>query len=168
MVLDALAAAAAGHELGLTMQEIKSGLESFKNVGGRMEKLRYNGALILNDCYNASPTSMEASLSVLAKAHGRKFALLGDMLELGERTEELHAGIGRLCAELKLDGLVTVGRLSSNIAEAARTNGLENVMTLSPEEAAKHFKATLREGDSLLVKASRGMALENVIRGIMD
>lgn len=168
MVLDALAAAAAGHELGLTMQEIKSGLESFKNVGGRMEKLRYNGALILNDCYNASPTSMEASLNVLAKAHGRKFALLGDMLELGERTEELHAGIGRLCAELKLDGLVTVGRLSSNIAEAARTNGLENVMTLTPEEAAKHFKATLREGDSLLVKASRGMALENVIRGIMD
>ena len=168
MVLDSLAAAAAGHELGLALPEIKQGLESFKNVGGRMEKLQYNGALILNDCYNASPTSMAASLRVLAKAPGRKLALLGDMLELGDRSAELHAGIGRLCAELRIDELLTVGTLSESIAIAAAENGLENVRRVSPEEAAELLKAELRPGDSILVKASRGMALEKIIRKIME
>ncbi|MCR5611690.1 MAG: UDP-N-acetylmuramoyl-tripeptide--D-alanyl-D-alanine ligase [Clostridiales bacterium] len=168
MVLNALAAAAAGHEMGLTISEIKRGLESFVQVEGRMTKIDFNGATIINDCYNASPTSMAASLTVLKEASGRKLALLGDMLELGERTEELHRGIGALCAELKLDVLVTVGELAGNIASEARKNGLENVCAVTKEEAAKVLKSELKPGDTLLVKASRGMALETVIKAITE
>lgn len=168
MVLDALAAAAAGYEMGLSLSEIKNGLYDFTPVEGRMTKLSYNGATIINDCYNASPTSMAASLTVLKEASGRKLALLGDMLELGERTEELHRGIGALCAELKLDVLVTVGELAGNIASEARKNGLENVCAVTKKEAAKILKSELKPGDTLLVKASRGMALETVIKEITD
>lgn len=167
MVLDSLAAAAAGHEMGLTLPEIKKGLESFVPVEGRMTRISYNGADIINDCYNASPTSMTASLKVLSGASGRKLALLGDMLELGERTEELHRGIGALCAELGLDGLLTVGRLAGFIASSARDNGLTNVREVSKEEAARLIKDELRAGDTLLVKASRGMALETVIQAVI-
>ncbi|MBO4383939.1 MAG: UDP-N-acetylmuramoyl-tripeptide--D-alanyl-D-alanine ligase [Clostridia bacterium] len=166
MVLNSLAAAAAGHEMGLELPEIKRGLESFVPVEGRMTKLSFNGASVINDCYNASPTSMAASLNVLAGASGRKLALLGDMLELGERTEELHRGIGRLCAELGLDMLLTVGGLAGHIASAAREYGLENVREVSKEEAARILKDELKPGDTLLVKASRGMALETVIKAV--
>ena len=168
MVLDSLAAAAAGHEMGLTLPEIKRGLESFVPVEGRMTKLEYHGALIINDCYNASPTSMAASLRVLAGAEGRKLALLGDMLELGERTAELHRGIGTLCAELGIDMLFTVGELAKNIASAAREAGLRAVFECSDALAAQLIRSQLREGDVLLVKASRGMALENVIKRITE
>lgn len=167
MVLDSLAAAAAGHEMGLTLPEIKRGLESFVPVEGRMTKLPYNGAVIINDCYNAGPTSMAASLGVLAEAEGRKLALLGDMLELGERTEELHKGIGRLCAKLGLDLLVTVGELAENICLAAKEAGLERAVHTTKANAAELLKKELCEGDVLLVKASRGMALETVIKEIM-
>ena len=167
MVLDSLAAAAAGNELGLTLPEIKAGLESFTQVEGRMTKLSFNGATVINDCYNASPTSMKASLRVLAGAEGRKLALLGDMLELGERTAELHEGVGRLCAELGTDVLVTVGELAENIARAARESGCSFVRSLSREEAAEFLRGELKEGDTLLVKASRGMKLERIIEEIM-
>lgn len=167
MVLDALAAAAAGHELGLTMDELKAGLESYRTISGRMERLSYNGAAVINDCYNASPTSMKASLDVLAKAKGRKIALLGDMFELGERAEELHAEVGRRAAELNIDMLVTVGALAERISGAAREAGLENAVHLEREEAAALLKKELHEGDTLLVKASRGMALEGVIKMII-
>lgn len=168
LVLDALAAAAVGHELGLTMQEIKHGLESYVTVGGRMEKIDCGGAVIINDCYNASPTSMAASLNVLSNASGRKLALLGDMLELGARSDELHEGVGRLCAQLGLDILVTVGPSAERISAAAKQAGLKNVMHLSRDEAAAVIAGKLSPGDTLLVKASRGMALENAIKAITE
>lgn len=168
MVLDSLAAAAAGHELGLTMQEIKQGIEAYRTVSGRMEKREYKGAVIINDCYNASPASMAASLKVLAQADGRRLALLGDMLELGEKTAELHEGVGRLAAELKLDLIVAVGELGAHIAEAAKSAGLERAYCMSREEAAGFIKSELRAGDALLVKASRGMKLEELIARITE
>lgn len=166
MVLDSLAAAAAGHELGLTMQEIKQGLESYRTISGRMEKKEYKGAVIMNDCYNASPTSMAASLKVLANAGGRKLALLGDMFELGERSDELHRGVGRVAAGLGLDMLFTVGSSARLISEAAREAGLENAVHLGREAAAETIRRELKAGDTLLVKASRGMALEKIIAEI--
>ena len=168
MVLDALAAAAAGHELGLTMEEIKRGLECYKTVEGRMQRLDWHGAVIINDCYNASPTSMAASLNVLSQAKGRRLALLGDMLELGAKSDELHAGIGRLAASLGLDALWTVGESGRLISDAASGAGLENAVNLSRDEAAESIRNTLREGDTLLVKASRGMALEKIIKAVME
>lgn len=168
MVLNSLAAAAAGHELGLTMQEIKRGIEAYRTVSGRMEKSEYKGAIIMNDCYNASPASMAASLRVLAQGSGRRLALLGDMLELGERTVELHEGVGRLAAELGVDMLVAVGSLGAHIAKAAKEAGLEKAFALSRDEAVELIKNELREGDTLLVKASRGMKLEQLIARITE
>lgn len=166
MVLDSLAAAAAGHVLGLSIDKIKKGIESYVTISGRMSRINYRGAVIIDDCYNASPTSMTASLNVLAKAEGRKIALLGDMLELGERSDELHENVGRAAAELKIDLLITVGSSAKRIAEAARAAGLENVYNVSNAEAADLIKRELREGDTLLVKASRGMALEKIIEAV--
>lgn len=168
MVLDSLAAAAAGHELGLTMDEIKRGVESYKTVEGRMQRIDYKGAVIINDCYNASPTSMAASLGVLAGAKGRRLALLGDMLELGERSDELHRGIGTLCAKLGIDGLFTVGGSGKLISDEARAAGLEKAYNLTPEEAAERIGELLAPGDTLLVKASRGMKLERIIKAITE
>lgn len=166
MVLDSLAAAAAGHVLGLSIDKIKKGIESYVTISGRMSRINYRGAVIIDDCYNASPTSMTASLNVLAKAEGRKIALLGDMLELGERSDELHENVGRAAAELKIDLLITVGSSAKRIAEAARAAGLENVYNVSNAEAVDLIKRELREGDTLLVKASRGMALEKIIEAV--
>ncbi len=168
MVLDSLAAAAAGYEMGLTACEIKRGLESFRPVDGRMTRIPFRGAVIINDCYNASPKSMEASLRVLASAKGRRIALLGDMLELGEKTAELHRGVGALCAELGLDMLLTVGELAENIAAAAAGAGMKSVRSVTKDEAASILGSELRSGDTLLVKASRGMALETVIRSVTE
>lgn len=150
------------------MQEIKRGIEAYRTVSGRMEKSEYKGAVIMNDCYNASPASMAASLRVLAQGSGRRLALLGDMLELGERTVELHEGVGRLAAELGVDMLVAVGSLGAHIAKAAKEAGLEKAFALSRDEAVELIKNELREGDTLLVKASRGMKLEQLIARITE
>ncbi|MBO4848034.1 MAG: UDP-N-acetylmuramoyl-tripeptide--D-alanyl-D-alanine ligase [Clostridia bacterium] len=168
MVLNSCAAAAAGHRMSLTLEEIKRGLEAYVPVDGRMSRIEYKGAVIINDCYNASPASMTASLGVLKKAEGRKLALLGDMLELGERSDELHEQVGRTAAETGLDMLVTVGANSRLMASAAASHGLENAHYCTREEAAKILKAELKPGDTLLVKASRGMALEKIISAIME
>lgn len=168
MVLDCLAASAAGYRLGLAPEEIKRGIESYVTVDGRMSVKEYRGAVILDDCYNAGPASMKASLGVLAKANGRKLALLGDMLELGERSEALHEEVGRAAAEAGVDILVTVGERSEAIARAASQNGLSAVYHLDREAAAGLLRSELRPGDTLLVKASRGMALEKVIKLITE
>lgn len=168
MVLDSLAAAAAGIRFGLTMEEIKRGLESYVPVDGRMSRIDYKDAQILNDCYNASPASMKASLRVLKKAEGRKLALLGDMFELGARSSELHEEVGRAAAEIGLDLLVTVGENAASIASAAREAGQRNVIHAEREEAASILRNELKPGDTLLVKASRGMALEKIIAKITE
>ena len=168
MVLNSLAAAAAGHELGLTLPEIKLGLEAYKTVDGRMSRIPYKGAVIINDCYNASPTSMKASIGVLAGAEGRKLALLGDMFELGARSDELHEEVGRIAAEKGLDLLVAVGSSAKHIADAARAAGLENALHMERAEAAEYLKNELKPGDTLLVKASRGMKLEEIIKLIVE
>ena len=133
-----------------------------------MQRIDFGGAVIINDCYNASPTSMAASLGVLAGAKGRRLALLGDMLELGERSDELHRGIGTLCAKLGIDGLFTVGGSGKLISDEARAAGLEKAYNLTPEEAAERIGELLAPGDTLLVKASRGMKLERIIKAITE
>ncbi len=168
MVMNSLAAAAAGKVLGLTLEEIKAGLESFVPVQGRMTRIEYRGAVIIDDCYNASPTSVKASLSVLGRAGGRRLALLGDMLELGEKTKALHREVGEFAASGCADILVAVGELGREIADAAKEKGLDSAFHMERSEAAEYLKNELKAGDTLLVKASRGMKLEEIIKLIMD
>ena len=117
MVLNALAATAVGRALGLTMQEIKAGIEALEPVGGRFHIINHGDIQIIDDCYNANPVSMKASLDVLRDAKGRKVAILGDMGELGENEEQMHAEVGEHAAKNKIDLLICTGKISSHMAD---------------------------------------------------
>lgn len=163
LVPNALAAIAVAMADGMALEEAAAALRH-ANVPGRLQaKKASNGALILDDSYNASPSSMIAALKVVGDTAGRRYALLGDMFELGAAETEGHASVGREAAAV-LDGLFTVGERGKIIAEAAERAGLAQVRHFeSKTQASKALKAGLGPGDVLLVKASHGMALETVV-----
>ena len=148
---------------GLSLQEVAAALAS-ADVPLRLRTLTGpRGSTILDDTYNASPTSMLAALDLLAELPGRRLALLGDMLELGSFEEEGHRLVGERAARTT-HVLYTLGERGRIIGEAAQAAGHPEVHFLpSKEKAAAAIRETLSEGDHLLVKASRVMALETVI-----
>ncbi|HEX2912619.1 MAG TPA: UDP-N-acetylmuramoyl-tripeptide--D-alanyl-D-alanine ligase [Chloroflexia bacterium] len=166
-IQNALAASAVGLLCGLSWQEIEAGLQ---NPSGQVRLLTLpgcNSSTILDDAYNASAVSTLAALDVLADTlvAGRRLALLGDMLELGSYSEEAHRLVGRRAAQV-VDYLVVTGELSELTASEANRNGLNEQSIIRAEtkvEAAEWLKQNLAAGDLLLVKASRGIALEEVI-----
>jgi UDP-N-acetylmuramoyl-tripeptide--D-alanyl-D-alanine ligase len=160
---NALAAAAVGLADGLSLQETAAALAA-ADVPLRLRTLSGpQGSTILDDAYNASPTSMLAALDLLAELPGRRLALLGDMLELGSFEEEGHRLVGERAARTT-NVLYTLGERGRIIAAAAQAAGHQQVRFLpSKEKAAAAIRETLSEGDHLLVKASRVMALETVI-----
>jgi UDP-N-acetylmuramoyl-tripeptide--D-alanyl-D-alanine ligase len=160
---NALAAAAVGLADGLSLQDVAAALAT-ADVPLRLRTLSGpQGSTILDDAYNASPTSMLAALDLLAELPGRRLALLGDMLELGSFEEEGHRLVGERAARTT-NVLYTLGERGRIIAEAAEAAGHQQVRFLpSKEKAAAAIRETLSEGDHLLVKASRVMALETVI-----
>lgn len=168
-VYDALAAYAAATRLGLEPARCAAALADYKTTGMRQNLVQKNGFTVIEDCYNASPDSMKASLAMFAafdaKA-GRKFALLGDMLELGQIEAEAHAAVGLQAAKSGLDGLVAYGPASEGMARAAQTAGLQAVWCETPEQALKALQKLLQPGDALLAKASRGMKLENILKAL--
>ena len=128
---------------------------------------------VINDCYNASPSSVEAGLKTLNQINteGRKIAVLGDMLEMGELSEEAHKMVGKTAARLNVDFIVTVGNDSVNIAEGAISAGFakENTRSFKTNSDACEFLDTLIcKGDAVLVKASRGMKLEEIVDHIIE
>ena len=165
---NALAASAVGTLLGLTPQEIKRGVERFAGTPMRMQKVSVGGLTILNDSYNANPTSMKNALELLSqmKNKGKKVAVLGDMLELGEETRVYHQEIGYLAAKSDLDILVTVGELGGEIAASAAGAELRVESFSRKEEVVDFLCAELSPGDILLVKASRAIGLEEVVQGV--
>ncbi|KPJ48277.1 MAG: hypothetical protein AMJ41_05265 [candidate division Zixibacteria bacterium DG_27] len=165
---NALAASAVGTLLGLTPQEIKRGVERFAGTPMRMQKVSVGGLTILNDSYNANPTSMKNALELLSqmKNKGKKVAVLGDMLELGEETRVYHQEIGYLAAKADLDILVTVGELGGEIAASAAGAELRVESFSRKEEVVDFLCAELSPGDILLVKASRAIGLEEVVQGV--
>ena len=172
LVDDGLCAAAAAFASGALgarpLEAIVKGLEEFTGVPGRVALVRApNGVLVIDDSYNANPHSVARALETLAelRGSGKSFAVLGDMFELGDGADALHAEVGRRAAAAGVTGLVAVGELSANTAAAARAAGLANVFeTRSVEDAAAHVRAQARSGDAVLVKASRGMKLERVVK----
>ena len=160
---NALAAATVGLADGLSLQKVAAALAT-ADVLLRLRVLSGpQGSTILDDTYNASPASMLAALDLLAELPGRHLALLGDMLELGTFEEEGHCLVGERAAQTT-DVLYTVGERGRIIGEAAQAAGHQDVRFLaSKEAAAAAIRETLSEGDHLLVKASRAMALETVI-----
>lgn len=170
MVSNALVACAVGKIFGLTTQEMKDGIAKLKPVGGRVNIIRHEEYTIIDDCYNANPVSMKASIDVLKCAEGRRVAVLGDMFELGADENMLHGEIGEYMADTQIEVLITVGNLSKNIYKEAFERGYSGDMihydTL--EECIKGISQNIMKDDIILVKASHGMHLEKIINTLTN
>jgi UDP-N-acetylmuramoyl-tripeptide--D-alanyl-D-alanine ligase len=167
-VQTALRAAAVGLVDGLSWQEIVGGLRSASNDLRLIAVRSKNGALLLDDTYNASPESMLAALNLLNDLVGHKIAVLGDMLELGQYERRGHEMVGIRAAEV-VDELVTVGKLGRLIAEAALSNGLDASKVIAfdqVEEAIKYLKPNLQAEDVVLVKGSNMVRMDRIVSAL--
>ena len=167
-VYNALSAVAVGNTLGLSIEEIQNGIQKFELTKSRMELINLqNDITIINDCYNANYDSMKASIEYLAKTTAkRKIAVLGDMLELGEFSEELHRKVGEEVKKNKIDVLITVGNLGKIISDSAQNNDIEIHQCDSNNEAVEVIKAIMKNNDIILVKASNGMKFKNIVEAL--
>jgi len=172
-VYNALAAFAAGERLGLEKSVIKRALENYHPSEFRMELVEIGGIRVINDSYNANPVSVKKALETLKgmRCQGRKIVLLGDMLELGEKSEHFHEEIGKLVPQADVDFLLTVGRLSEAVARSAKDSNMNSTRVLSfseKEDASAYLKKNLLDGDLLLVKGSRRMELDKVVEALKN
>jgi UDP-N-acetylmuramoyl-tripeptide--D-alanyl-D-alanine ligase len=160
---NALAAAAAGYAFHVPALKIREGLDSFRAASKRMETLMVGGVVVFNDTYNANPDSMIAALRTLAatRGSGKKIAVLADMKELGAAAAEEHEAVGRECAALGIDHLLTYGTLARDIHAAA---GFPGAIHYDQKNVLAEYLAELAgPGDVVLVKGSRGMKMEDVV-----
>ena len=168
-IYNALAAFATGPSLGITGQEMNLGLKNYQQIPQRNEQIHYEGMTLINDTYNANPQSMREALKTLTEinAEGKRFFIIGGMLELGPLEEPAHHELGQEIARSNVDYLVTVGPLASLAAESAKANVQQQLQIgeFAPHtEAAKYLLRKARKGDCLLVKGSRGSKMENVVQ----
>jgi UDP-N-acetylmuramoyl-tripeptide--D-alanyl-D-alanine ligase len=167
----ALAAITAREAFGLDLGIVAARLAAAEGSRWRMELLESpTGVLVLNDAYNANPTSMAAGLQALTQLDvvGRRVAVLGDMRELGAHSAEAHAAIGRLAAELGTEVLIAVGSRGADIAAAARGLGPEVRLAAHADEATAIVVSLVRPGDAVLVKASRALGLQTVADRLLE
>lgn len=163
MVYNALAATAAGVLCGMELTQIKAGIESLESLSGRNNIIHENGYTIIDDCYNANPASMKASVDVLDMANTRKVAILGDMFELGENEVRLHRDVGEHISGKSIDILITAGKLAKNIASAVSNNTTKIYSFDSRDELINALGGIINKGDTILVKASHGMEFSKVV-----
>ena len=166
---DAMAAVAVALELGVEPVRIQEKLYCFRNMAGRQEIYEAGGYTIISDCYNAGPESMAAALKVLGKRTGRRVAVLGDMLELGDVKWAEHYKIGRIAAE-NADAVFAYGPNANRVAGGAITGGMNPSLARifdTHEEMATALKRFAKPGDVYLFKASRGMHLEKVLEAFL-
>ena len=176
MVYNALAAAAAGITYGLTLEQVRDGIAAAPSLSGRFQVIRTDYLTIVDDCYNANPGSMKASLGILGTLPGRRVAILGDMGELGENTEALHREIGSYAGKLRLDLLCTVGALSRKLAEAAAEENpelfvrsydrVEELLDALQDQTAE--QPLLQKNDTVLVKASHFMNFGRIVEALKN
>ena len=164
-VADAMAAVSVGLALGVPPLRIQERLSMFRNMAGRQEIYQAGEYTIISDCYNAGPESMAAALLVLGKKKGRRIAVLGDMLELGDCSWAEHYRIGRIAAE-NTEMVYAYGPTSGRVVGGAITGGMDPMKARSfetHEDMARTLKAVARPGDVLLFKGSHGMHMEKVL-----
>ena len=169
-VYNALAATAVGIRLGLSVDEIAKGIEGASTIRGRSNFIKVGGATIIDDCYNANPVSMKASLEVLSKAQGRTVAVLGDMGELGEEEQQLHYQVGEAVADNHIDVLYTAGTLTAQLCQAVREQS-EQCEVHEYREVSEMIEGVLKDvqaGDTILVKASHFMEFPKVVEAIRE
>lgn len=167
-ILNALAAFCVGIEFGLTPEEIIPAFMNYKGSGMRQKtELRGDNIRVILDCYNASPTSMKSSLSVLGavKTEGRKIAVLGDMLELGEKSKALHAGLAEI-AEEHADMFFLYGREMTALRDELKKRGAKVFHSENKQELTELLLNEIKSGDVVLFKGSRGMKMEEIAEKI--
>ena len=171
MIYPVLMACAVGERFGMTGEEMKAGIEAFVPTKMRMNVIRQGEVTILDDGYNANPQSMRAALEILSQTDGAyRAAVLGNMFELGDLGPELHRSMGECAAKLgNIDALLAVGDLAWNIYDAAQQAGMANVYYAQDQATAKTLLPNfIRPGAVILVKASRGMAFEELTRELQQ
>ena len=164
-VQNALAAIAVGAAFGVKLNNSAKALMTAKLTGSRQEIVHIGTMTVINDAYNASPMSMQAAIETLDEvATGRKIAVMGDMLELGDVSVQAHRTVGCTLASHRVDVLVTRGAMGREIAQAAKAAGLKFVYSCDSHEAAgQTLRQLLLPGDTILFKGSRGMQMEKII-----
>ena len=155
-VMNALAAFGVGHLLGVDPALLKQGIEAFAGDGTRLFTQQVGGVTVIDDSYNASPDSMEAALRVLAAKPGRRVAVLGDMLELGDYTREGHRKVGTLCGQLGIDAVIAVGPAARDLCEALPPQTVK-FYTADKAQLPALLDQQIRPGDTVLFKASNSM-----------
>lgn len=172
-VLNALAAVGVGLVTGISLEHTAAGLAEAELTAMRLEVLETGTYKIINDAYNANPASTKAALAVLAEQSGdrRKVAVLGSMFELGERAEPGHREVGAAVFETGVELLVTVGDLAEYIARGALDKGMAQDKVfhcLDSNQAGEVLSSCLKAEDVILVKGSRGMKMEEIVRGLLQ
>ena len=169
-VLDALAAISVGVQMGVAVDVMQRQLATFRNLAGRQEILKVDGYTIIKDCYNAGPESMAAALRVLGSKSGRRVAVLGDMLELGMRTQAEHYRVGRIAAE-NAQLVLAYGPNSDRVVSGAVTGGMDENKALAftdQNQLVATLKRLAKPGDVLLFKGSHGMHMEVALENFLN
>ena len=168
-VANALAAYCAASQLGLTPKEAIQQMKSFRQTGMRQQMVDSHGVRLIEDCYNANPNSMQAALAMFKDYPcKRRFAVLADMLELGDEARAAHEEVGRLVAQSGIDVLITYGELARRTATVAAAKGVRTIHANSYDEIGEFLAKAARPGDAVLFKGSRAMALENAVEKMRE
>ena len=163
-VYNVLAAAAVAMEHGVTASEIGAALPTLQAADKRGQVVQVGNITVLYDCYNSSPRALTAAVDTLAAMPARRrIVVAGEMLELGAAGEQLHRDCGRHIAEIKLDFLLGVRGLAKPMVESALAAGIKAEFVATPEAAGEWLAREARDGDAVLLKASRGVKLEKAL-----
>ncbi len=170
MVLNSLAAIAVGFKLGLNVTQIQEGIKAFVPTKNRMNIFTTaNGIKVIDDCYNANPDSMMAAINVLKQQSGLKACILGDMLELGQFSKEMHTKIGRYAAESGIPIIIGYGEKSKSYIQAAKELGVQEVYHfIDKEKMHRELPTILKKKPTVLVKGSRSMRLEETVEVLKE
>lgn len=167
-VYNALAAFAVGITLNIEPEKIATALSSYVPTGMRQRLNTVGGRICIEDCYNASPDSMRASLGTLGNMNAnKKIAVLGDMLELGDYSKEAHLSVGKMAGENNIDCVLAFGNDAKYYISAAKEKGVKNAVLFDDKTKLSDYLASLaQDGDAVLFKGSRGMKLEDVMNTV--
>jgi UDP-N-acetylmuramoyl-tripeptide--D-alanyl-D-alanine ligase len=167
--MNAALAVAAALGMGVDMEQAASGLTKLAAADKRLNILQFHGIKIIDDSYNASPDSMKAALDVLASIKStRKIAILGDMFELGEEEEKYHRQIGKYASQKGINVVLSVGKNAEHISIAAKEGGMQAFHFDNKDMLKSVLPQWIRKGDAILIKGSRGMAMDEIVRHLEE
>jgi len=172
-VSNALAAIGCGLLFGLDISEIKEKIETFDPPDMRLKEIKLKKCMVFDDSYNSNPQSLKHAIDVLCRQEtsGRRILVMGDMLELGNKSEEFHSYFGRYVSNKQVDILVTMGHFSKGTAESAKKSGMSDMAVFHFDDCPavlEFLLSKIKEGDTLLIKGSRSMQMERIVVSLKE